>query len=378
MKILIYVHNFLPRDKGGMEKYILSLIQRLKKVHEVILVLPSVHNISIKGVKIYLLPELNLSLKMRLNSVFLGINRILQSLSEQTSMLLMLPYILIKNKVDIVSVFSPGIDSTAVLLISNLLKKKTILNLRGFETEKPNIIYQFSLDSSFLVSNYILSNSMDLLKRYRERSLLPKVLFFKKNDIYLPNGININFWKPNKDRTIKREYDIVFVGNLTDKFHLINKGFRYFYEALKNLKINHDAYFRVMIIGGFNTYLLKKLIGSDIEDYFEFLGYLKDQKKLKEMIQKSKIYVLSSISEGMPNSLMEAMALEMPCIATNVGAVPQLIDNNVDILIIEPENSEMLAKNILLLLSNEKLQTKLGINARKKMINKFSWEGLIK
>ncbi|KKL23210.1 hypothetical protein LCGC14_2427690, partial [marine sediment metagenome] len=87
---------------------------------------------------------------------------------------------------------------------------------------------------------------------------------------------------------------------------------------------------------------------------------------------------LPSISEGMPNSLMEAMALEMPCIASNVGGVPELIEHNVDGLIFEPKNPKKLADLIRLLLEDENLQKKLGMNARKKMMNKFNWNQIIK
>ena len=75
---------------------------------------------------------------------------------------------------------------------------------------------------------------------------------------------------------------------------------------------------------------------------------------------------------------MEAMALEMPCIASNVGGVPELIENNVDGLIFEPKNPKKFADLIRLLLEDKNLQKKLGRNARKKMENKFNWNRIIK
>ena len=125
-------------------------------------------------------------------------------------------------------------------------------------------------------------------------------------------------------------------------------------------------------------YLLKKTISPDIEKYFNFYGFLENYNTLKSKIQKSKIFVLPSVSEGMPNSLMEAMALEMPCLASNVGGVPELIEHNVDGLIFEPKNPKEIADLIRLLLEDEHLQKKLGINARKKMKNKFNWNQIIK
>ncbi|MBA7716137.1 D-inositol-3-phosphate glycosyltransferase [subsurface metagenome] len=134
----------------------------------------------------------------------------------------------------------------------------------------------------------------------------------------------------------------------------------------------------VLVIGHANMYLLKKMIAPDIEKYFNFCGFLENYNTLKSKIQTSRIYILPSISEGMPNSLMEAMALEMPCIASNVGGVPELIEHNVEGLLFEPNNPKKLAELIRLLLEDENLQKKLGINARKKMVNEFNWNQIIK
>ena len=133
-----------------------------------------------------------------------------------------------------------------------------------------------------------------------------------------------------------------------------------------------------MVIGQANMHLLKKMIAPDIEKYIIFYGFLENYKAIKNIIQTSRIFILPSISEGMPNSLMEAMALEMPCIASNVGGVSELIDHNVDGLLVEPNNPKKLAELILLLLEDDKLQKKLGTNARKKMVNKFNWDQIIK
>ena len=142
--------------------------------------------------------------------------------------------------------------------------------------------------------------------------------------------------------------------------------------------LNNNLNLKVLVIGHANMYLLKKMIALDIEKYFNFYGFLENYSTLKTKIQKSRIYVLPSISEGMPNSLMEAMALEMPCIASNVGGVPELIEHNIDGLLFEPSNPKKLAELIRLLLEDENLQIQLGINARKKMVTKFNWNQIIK
>ena len=377
MNILIYSYNFLPKDRGGMEKYLLSLVQRLKKKHKIVLVLPNHHNISINNVKIYNIHGINVKTDIKNTSRFISIFlRSLRLLSSLLSTFIKLPFILIKNKIDIVNVFQPSSNATAIISISRLFKKKSIINLRGLEANT-TLIYQLTLDSTFLFSNMILINSRDLLKRYIQTSHLPKSLFSKKKDYYLPNGINTDYWKPDRTIEINKESDLVFVGNLIDKSQIINKGIKFLYEALKILRDIYNLNLKVVVIGNANIYLLKKMVAPDIEKNLDFFGFLKNYNTLKSKIQKSRIYVLTSVSEGMPNSLMEAMALEMPCIASNVGGVPELIEHNVDGLIFESKNPNELADLIRLLLTDDNLQKKLGINARKKMINKFSWVHII-
>ena len=378
MKILIYSYNFLPKNRGGMEKFIFSLVQRLKKNHEISLLLPKRHNICISGIKIYhiceIFPKYN---RENLSSLKLLIIGPIKILSNIISTSIVLPRVLKKNKIQIVTVFQPSIYSTLVNFIGLLFKKRTCISLRGIEGDV-NFFSQLSMDSTFLFSRAVIINSKDLFDRYLKTTYIPRVLFYNKKVYYLPNGINVDYWKPDKTDEISKESDLVFVGNLTDKSQIKNKGIKFLYEAIKILRENNNLNSKVLVIGHANMYLLKKTIAPDIEKYFNFYGFLENYDTLKSKIQKSKIFVLPSVSEGMPNSLMEAMALEMPCIASNVGGIPELIEHNVDGLIFEPKNPKKFADLIRLLLEDENLQKKLGINARKKMINKFNWNQIIK
>jgi glycosyltransferase involved in cell wall biosynthesis len=378
MKILIYSYNFLPKNRGGMEKFIFSLVQRLKKNHEISLLLPKRHNICISGIKIYhiceIFPKYNRGNLSRLKLLILGP---IKFLSNIISTSIVLPRVLKKNKIQIVNVFQPSIYSTLVNFIGLLFKKRTCISLRGIEGDV-NFFSQLSMDSTFLFSRAVIINSKDLFDRYLRTTYIPRVLFLNKKVYYLPNGINVDYWKPDNNDEISKESDLVFVGNLTDKSQIKNKGIKFLYEAIKILRENNNLNLKVLVIGYTNMYLLKKTIAPDIETYFNFYGFSENYNTLKSKIQKSKIFVLPSVSEGMPNSLMEAMALEMPCIASNVGGVPELIENNVDGLIFEPKNPKKFADLIRLLLEDENLQKKLGINARKKMVNKFHWNQIIK
>lgn len=378
MKILIYSYNFLPKNRGGMEKFLLSLVQRLKKNHEICLLLPKHHNIYINGIKTYhiweLFPNWNRQNLSRLKSLFI---ELMKFTSFIISTSIVLPRVFTKNKIQIVMAFQPSIYSTFINFIGVVFKKRTCISLRGIEGDV-NFFSQLSMDSTFLFSKAIVINSKDLLDRYLKTAYTPKFLFSNKQVFYLPNGINVDYWKPDKTDERSIDSDLVFVGNLTDKSQIKNKGIKYLYEAIRILKENNNMNLKVVVIGHANMALLKRMITPNIDKYFIFHGFVKNYNILKSQIQKSRIFVLTSVSEGMPNSLMEAMALEMPCIASNVGGVPELIEHNVDGLIFEPKNSKKLANLIRQLLEDQNLQKKLGENARKKVLKKFNWNKIMK
>jgi glycosyltransferase involved in cell wall biosynthesis len=83
-------------------------------------------------------------------------------------------------------------------------------------------------------------------------------------------------------------------------------------------------------------------------------------------IADSKCYVLSSISEGMPNALMEAMAIGLPCVSTDCPNGPaELIENEVNGLLVPMQDEKALAEAILRMIEDEEFANKCGENAKK-------------
>jgi glycosyltransferase involved in cell wall biosynthesis len=87
------------------------------------------------------------------------------------------------------------------------------------------------------------------------------------------------------------------------------------------------------------------------------------------------IFVHPSLSEGTPNSVIEAMACKLPVIATSVGDIPNIIEDGKDGFLIPPRDSRQLASKLNSLIQNEKLREQFGLNGLQKVQSKFgSWE----
>ncbi|MDY0132237.1 MAG: glycosyltransferase [Desulforegulaceae bacterium] len=90
------------------------------------------------------------------------------------------------------------------------------------------------------------------------------------------------------------------------------------------------------------------------------------QKDVGNHLKNFDIFILSSKTEGLGTSLMDAMSAGIPSLCCKSGGIPELVDDGVNGLLVEKESPELLAVKIIELYENKNLREKLGINSRKK------------
>ncbi|MFN8050225.1 MAG: glycosyltransferase family 4 protein [Acidimicrobiales bacterium] len=95
-------------------------------------------------------------------------------------------------------------------------------------------------------------------------------------------------------------------------------------------------------------------------DRFRFLGFRSDAQRL---LAGSDIFVLSSREEGLPVSLMEAMAVGLPVVATAVGGIPDYVRSGVDGVLVEPEHADRLAAAIVSVAGDDARRKEMGVAA---------------
>jgi glycosyltransferase involved in cell wall biosynthesis len=133
---------------------------------------------------------------------------------------------------------------------------------------------------------------------------------------------------------------------------------------------------RFKIIGdGIERDRLQALVRSKaLSDRVELLGYRTD---VAVQLARMHIYVQSSLYEGMPNAVIEAMATGLPVVATSVGGTPELVIDGVTGFLAPPHRPDVLADKTLSLLQNPGIAKQMGHAGRKRVETHFSLERMV-
>jgi glycosyltransferase involved in cell wall biosynthesis len=145
----------------------------------------------------------------------------------------------------------------------------------------------------------------------------------------------------------------------------VTKGLTYLLEAIAHVRKCHpNTQFRVYGSGPLREELMTYAATLGLDGAAIFVGTF-ERSELPGLMAETDLFVLPSILEGLPVTIVEAMAYGRPIIATTVGGIPELLEDGVSGLLCPPHNGDALAGQILRLLDNHELRIQLGENARK-------------
>jgi len=220
----------------------------------------------------------------------------------------------------------------------------------------------FKILDTFIYSRYY---KIICVSKQVQGALIEWLPNLKRKSVVISNAVpvpDLSNWSPVK------KYDVLFVGRLTKA-----KGVDILLKAIKILKEKYQKEIKAAIVGeGYLEEELKELvIELGIEKEVEFLGVRRD---IERLMKSTQIFVLPSRWEGLPLAILEAMSSRASIIATSVGGISEVIEHEKEGILISPEDPEVLASAISELLKDEELRVKLGINAYKKVKEKYSIE----
>jgi glycosyltransferase involved in cell wall biosynthesis len=156
------------------------------------------------------------------------------------------------------------------------------------------------------------------------------------------------------------------VGRLSEE-----KGFDLLIRSASQL-VREGLDFELWIVGtGDRRTALEKLIGElNLGDRVRLLGYRADTIDLYHAMD---VFVLSSLREGLPNVVLEAMALEVPVLVTRIAGVPRLVREGVEGLLIEPGSEAELTDGLRRMLTDADLRARLAAAGRRTIEERYSF-----
>ena len=264
----------------------------------------------------------------------------------------------------IFSANGPSIYEKGVMAIwASFLKINVIIAPRGGPLNKEieqNELLKWFVRFVFKKANFIVCQGTYWKTFFA--SLLPNS--DENKFVIISNWIDLELYSFN-DEQAKNKYNgltILFMGWMhTDK------GVYDIFDAIAQLPIFKEKVKFVFLGDGLAKNDLMRISKSWSHLFeFEFPGWVYGKEKIN-YIYNSDIFLLPSYSEGLPNSLMEAMACGIPSIATKIGSIPDLIISNKTGLLIDAGNTKNLSKALSLLILDSKLRKELGNNGKERI-----------
>jgi len=289
---------------------------------------------------------------------------------------------LIKENTDICHVHSHLYFTSNQAIIAKLIRKimeknpPVILHLHGGIGNPPDNtpshkkiakkIYDHTLGKLTLkAADTILSTSQhdakNVIKQYKINPEKIEVI---------PNAVNIEDFKPKKKTSSNETFNLLYIGDLE-----LWKGIQYLIKAVEKLThINEiGKKIKLTIVG--DGALKEKLQKMAKQLPITFTGQI-PHHQIPELLNKADAFILPSLWEGLPTTILEAMAAKVPVIATNVGGITEVIKNEETGIIVKPADPDSIVKAVTNLINNN--NNNMVEKAYQLVRQKFSLENVAK
>lgn len=276
-----------------------------------------------------------------------------------------------RHRPDIVNYHYGDFGGVYYLLLRRLFGYRLVVSVHGGDVLRPSSgLHQWSVrrllggaDRVVCVSAGVMAAATSLAPGSAHRTT------------QIPNGVDVGFWGALAGPRMGGRQDaaptIVAVGALRPV-----KGHDLLIRALPAVAADHpEVSLRILGEGPSRDSLRRLAAELGVDDRLRLEG-AQPPEEVRAALAEARAFVLPSRSEGMPLALLEAMAARVPVVATRVGAVPELVEDGVTGLLVEPEDVAGLGRALSLLLGDARVRARLtGGSAGAAAA--YSWENTI-
>jgi glycosyltransferase involved in cell wall biosynthesis len=280
-------------------------------------------------------------------------------------------------KIDLLHSHLPGANVYASLI--RFFTRIPVVTTYHGQISLPGSDEKYQNIKQFLVRN--LASRVVVVADFLRDDFIRKAGFPEHKLVTIHNGVDLRFPDGRFDARTKREslglsqsnLVVVNVANIR-----VPKGQNYLVEATEKVARQFPD-IRILLVGEGEGELKERLVSqieqAGLDEQVRFFGYRTD---VTEILRVSDLFVLSSISEGLPVAAVEAMAASLPIVSTDVGAMSSLVDDGQSGYLVPSGDSNALAEKMLVVLSDQKLRTSMGNVGRKIVEANFSIETMVR
>jgi glycosyltransferase involved in cell wall biosynthesis len=351
MKILF---GITKSNFGGAQHYVFDLATESRKAgHDVVVMCggngPLVQKLINEKVRVISLPDFGRDI----------------SLYKDFISLLFILKTVFKEKPDIFHINSAKMGGAGIFSGRILGVNKIIFTAHGWAFNEPRPVWQKFLIKFFSWATIIFAHKTICVSE-QTRNQVINLPFAKNKTVVVHNGIK------EFDLLPRTNSDFTF-GTIAE-LHKI-KGLDILLNAWAIFIQNYQAKLVIYGSGEEKDNLIKLANDLNISNSVIFKGFVDNARS---QLSTFDIFLIPSRSEGLPYAILEAGAVELPVIATNVGGIPEIIVDEKNGLLVKKENASQLVQAMIRLMDNKELREKLGTNLKHTVATKFSFDSMIR
>lgn len=241
---------------------------------------------------------------------------------------------------------------------------KLIVSFRGYETSvRPfkDVLWKEALLDIYKKAD-VLHFVSDFLKQEAIRLGAPE-----KKCVVIRRSVDIAFFSPDLEKVTSNVVNLLAVGRLTWQ-----KGYSHLLESAYVLKT--EGYdFRLEIIGDGPE---KEQLQETVEifglcNHVVFKGHV-DRNSLRDAYRKADVFVQASVSDALPNSVLEASACGLPIVSTTAGGIPEAVRDGCTGMLVTPGDAKVLTGALRKVIGDSYLRRTMGANGRLHIEDQFS------
>lgn len=269
----------------------------------------------------------------------------------------------------------------AGFLAKKLYDKPLVVTIHSLEPLRP--WKEEQLGNGYKLSSWMEKTGIEAADRIVVVSQGSKEDILKYYDVpeekieVIYNGIDLKEYKKIDRNVARKKYGIegryiLFVGRISRQ-----KGITHLIDAVKYLPKDVKV---VLCASSPDTPEVLEEVEQKVKlhDNIIWINKMVEKEDIVELYSNAEVFVCPSIYEPFGIINLEAMACETPVVASATGGIKEVVVHEETGFLVEPGNSEELAKYINILLENRELAKKFGINGRKRVEEMFSWESIAK